>query len=154
MSERFGERNVFYCGVLARCAQQLGVTEEALRSTAEYTTQRVQFERPSATFPAVGHRCADSYIAVEGIRRTRWQAIYAIALGDDATMEIETAKWWASEGGHRVALAVVHLHGGMGIATEYSIHRYFAFATQIEFALGSATEQALRIGAELATQPA
>ena len=65
----------------------------------------------------------------------------------------ETAKFWAADGGHRVAHAVVHLHGGIGIANEYSIHRYFAFAKQIEFTLGAATEQALRIGAELAAEP-
>ena len=52
-----------------------------------------------------------------------------------------------------MAHAVVHLHGGMGIAKEYSIHRYFAFAKQIEFSLGAATEQALRIGAHLAAEP-
>jgi 3-oxocholest-4-en-26-oyl-CoA dehydrogenase beta subunit len=132
------------------CAVQLGVTEQALRSTAEYTTNRIQFERPIATFQAVGHRCADAYIDVEGIRLTLWQAIYALERGGNAPLEVETAKFWAAEGGHRIAHAVVHLHGGMGIATEYSIHRYYAFAKQIEFSLGGATEQALRIGAQLA----
>ena len=134
------------------CATQLGVTERALFATAEYTKQRVQFERQIATFQAVGHRCADAYIDVEGIRLTLWQALYTIETGNDATLDVQTAKFWASEGGHRVAHAVVHLHGGMGIAKEYFIHRYFSFAKQIEFSLGGATEQALRIGAQLAAQ--
>jgi alkylation response protein AidB-like acyl-CoA dehydrogenase len=132
------------------CATQLGVTEKALHATAEYTKERVQFGRPIATFQAVGHRCADAYIDVEGIRLTLWQAVYSIESGRDAGIDVQTAKFWAAEGGHRVAHAVVHLHGGMGIATEYPIHRYFAFAKQIEFSLGGATEQALRIGAQLA----
>lgn len=136
------------------CATQLGVTEEGLRATAEYTKERVQFERPIATFQAVGHRCADAYIDVEGIRLTLWQAIDSIESGGDAKVDVETAKFWASEGGHRVAHAIVHLHGGMGIATEYFIHRYFAFAKQIEFSLGGATEQSLRIGSHLAAAPA
>ena len=136
------------------CATQLGVTEKALFATADYTKQRVQFERQIATFQAVGHRCADAYIDVEGIRLTLWQALYTIETGNDASLDVQTAKFWASEGGHRVAHAVVHLHGGMGIAKEYFIHRYFAFAKQIEFSLGGATEQALRIGAHLAAQPA
>ncbi|HUF96723.1 MAG TPA: acyl-CoA dehydrogenase family protein [Ilumatobacter sp.] len=132
------------------CATQLGVTEKALWATADYTKERVQFNRPIATFQAVGHRCADAYIDVEGIRLTLWQAIYSIETGSDASIDVQTAKFWASEGGHRIAHAIVHLHGGMGIATEYFIHRYFAFAKQIEFSLGGATEQAMRIGAQLA----
>ncbi len=136
-------------------ALQLGVTEQALANTAEYTKQRVQFDRAIATFQAVGHRCADAYIDVEGIRLTLWQAIYTIETdSDEAAMAVHAAKFWAAEGGHRVAHAVVHLHGGMGIALEHSIHRYYTFAKQIEFSLGGATDQALLIGAQLAAQPA
>jgi 3-oxocholest-4-en-26-oyl-CoA dehydrogenase beta subunit len=135
------------------CALQLGVTERALEETAEYTKTRVQFERPIATFQAVGHRCADAYIDVEAIRLTLWQAIWRLSEGLPARLEIETAKFWAAEGGHRVAHAAVHLHGGMGVATEYFIHRYFLHAKQLEFALGGATEQARRIGDQLAAQP-
>jgi acyl-CoA dehydrogenase len=138
---------------LALCAVQLGVTERALEATAAYTKERVQFERPIATFQAVGHRCADCYIDVEGIRLTLWQAVYSLEANEDThQIDVETAKWWASEGGHRVAHAVVHLHGGMGIAKEYFIHRYFAHAKQIEFMLGGATEQSVRIGSQLALQ--
>ena len=135
------------------CAVQLGVTEKALVSTADYTKLRVQFDRQIATFQAVGHRMADAYIDVEGIRLTLWQAIYTIECGGDATIDVQTAKFWAAEGGHRIAHAIVHLHGGMGIAVEYPIHRYFAFAKQIEFSLGGANEQALRIGASFAATP-
>jgi 3-oxocholest-4-en-26-oyl-CoA dehydrogenase beta subunit len=136
------------------CTLQLGVTERALDETAEYSKNRIQFERPIATFQAVGHRCADAYIDVEAIRLTLWQAIWRLSEGLPASLEIETAKFWAAEGGHRVAHAAVHIHGGMGVATEYFIHRYFLHAKQLEFALGGASEQALRIGDQLAAQPA
>jgi len=139
-------------GTLGVCATQLGVTEEALRRTAEYAGQRVQFERPIATFQAVGHRCADAYIDVEGIRLTLWQAAWRVAAGLPAATEIEVAKLWAAEGGHRVAHTAVHIHGGMGVAIEYPIHRYFVAAKQAEFTLGGATEQRLRIGARLAAE--
>ncbi|HWW44712.1 MAG TPA: acyl-CoA dehydrogenase family protein [Acidimicrobiia bacterium] len=137
---------------LGLCAMQLGITEEALRRTAAYAGERVQFERPISTFQAVGHRCADAYIDVEGIRLTLWQAAWRLAAGLPAGMEIEVAKLWAAEGGHRVAHAAVHIHGGMGVAVEYPIHRYFVAAKQVEFSLGGATEQRLRIGARLAAE--
>ncbi len=137
---------------LGLCAQQLGTTEEALRRTAAYAGERIQFERPIATFQAVGHRCADAYIDVEGSRLTLWQAAWRLAAGLPAGMEIEVAKLWASEAGHRVAHTAVHIHGGMGVAIEYPIHLYFVAAKQVEFTLGGATEQRLRIGARLAAE--
>ena len=149
-------RRLIERATIGLCATQLGVTEKALVATADYTKQRVQFDRPIATFQAVGHRMADAYIDVEGIRLTLWQAIYSVESGapcDVTAVDVQTAKFWASEGGHRIAHAVVHLHGGMGIALEYFIHRYFSFAKQIEFSLGSANEQALRIGAHFAANP-
>jgi acyl-CoA dehydrogenase len=136
------------------CAFQLGVIEQALADTAEYTKTRVQFERPIATFQAVGHRCADSYIDTEAARLTLWQAAWRLTEGLPAATEVEVAKFWAAEAGHRVAHAAVHLHGGMGVANEHTIHRYFIWAKQIEFMLGGATQQLQRIGATLAAEPA
>jgi alkylation response protein AidB-like acyl-CoA dehydrogenase len=48
----------------------------------------------------------------------------------------------------------VHIHGGMGIDTSHSLHRYFTAAKRFEFALGGATTQLRHIGAALATTPA
>ncbi|MDI2131799.1 acyl-CoA dehydrogenase family protein [Yinghuangia seranimata] len=139
---------------LALCALQLGVCERAMREAAAYTTTRVQFKRPVGSFQAVGHRLADCYIDVEAIRLTTWQAAWQVGAGIDASEAVATAKFWASEAGHRVAHAVVHVHGGMGIAEEHFVHRYFVHAKQIEFSLGGANEQALRIGAGFAARPA
>jgi len=135
------------------CAMQVGITERALEMTAEYTQGRVQFERAIATFQAVGQRCADAYIDVEGIRLSLWQAAWRLAEGLPATAEVEVAKFWASDGGHRVVHAAVHLHGGMGIAVDYPLHRYFNAAKKVEFTLGAATEQLLRLGRVLAAEP-
>jgi acyl-CoA dehydrogenase len=139
---------------LGLCALQLGVTDRAMRAAAEYTTNRVQFGRPIGSFQAVGHRLADCFIDVEAIRLTLWQAAWRFAEGQDATEAVATAKFWAADGGHRVASAVVHVHGGMGIAEEYFVHRYFLHAKRLEFTLGNAAEQARRLGTLLADTPA
>ncbi|MCF2531958.1 acyl-CoA dehydrogenase family protein [Yinghuangia soli] len=139
---------------LGLCALQLGVTERAMREGAAYTTTREQFKRPIGSFQAVGHRLADCYIDVEAIRLTTWQAAWQVGEGLDASEAVATAKFWAAEAGHRVAHAVVHVHGGMGIAEEHFVHRYFVHAKQNEFSLGGANEQALRIGAGFAATPA
>jgi 3-oxocholest-4-en-26-oyl-CoA dehydrogenase beta subunit len=137
----------------ALCAYQLGVLEQALADTAEYAKTRTQFGRPIATFQAVGHRLADSYIATEGARLTLWQAVWRLDVGLPASTEVEVAKFWAADAGHQVAHAAVHIHGGMGVANEHTTHRYFVAAKQNEFMLGGATNQLLRIGVALAAEP-
>jgi len=132
------------------CATQLGVTERALELTAEHARTRQQFGRPIGAFQAVAQRLADAYIDVEAIRLTMWQAAWRLETGLPCLEEIPTAKFWAADGGHRVAHTAVHIHGGVGIDTSYPLHRYFIAAKQNEFALGGATTQLRRLGAALA----
>ena len=139
---------------LGLCAVQLGICERALELTAEYAKTRVQFDRPIATFQAVGQRLADAFIDVNAIRLTLWQAAWCLAEGLPCDTELQTAKFWAADGGNRVAHTAVHIHGGMGIDLDYHLNRYFVAAKRIEFALGTASEQLVAIGRSLASEPA
>lgn len=132
---------------VAIAATTLGVAERALRMTAEYTAQRKQFDRPIATFQAVTQRIADAYIDVEAIRLSTLRAAYKLQAGQPAAEEAAIAKLWAAEGGHRVAFAAQHLHGGMGFDRDYPLHRYYTRARHLELMLGGAPQQLDRIGA-------
>lgn len=132
------------------CAQVAGIIGRALELTAAYTKERIQFDRPIATFQAVGQRAADAYIDVEATRLVWLQAAWRLSEGLPAATEVEVAKFWAAEAAHRVAHTAVHLHGGTGVDADYPIHRYFLAAKELEFTLGGATDQLLRIGATLA----
>lgn len=134
-------------------AMALGVSGKALALSASYTSTREQFGRPIASFQAVGHRLADAYIDVEAMRLTTLQAVWLLDSGLPASTEAQVAKWWAAEGGHRVAHAAQHVHGGVGVDLEYPLARYFRWSKQIEMTLGAATAQLLRIGANLAAEP-
>jgi acyl-CoA dehydrogenase len=138
----------------ALCAIAIGICEEAVRMTAEYTKTREQFERPIATFQAVGQRAADAYIDTEGVRLTAWQAIWRLSEDLPASTEVAVAKFWAADGGQRVVHAAQHLHGGMGVDRDYPLHRYFLWAKWLELSLGGATRQLLTIGRHLAAEPA
>jgi 3-oxocholest-4-en-26-oyl-CoA dehydrogenase beta subunit len=70
-----------------------------------------------------------------------WQAAWRLAEGMPAADEIAIAKYWASDGGQRVAAATQHLHGGMGVALDYPLHRYTLWAKQNELTLGAASKQ-------------
>jgi acyl-CoA dehydrogenase len=141
-------------GMVGLCALQSGVSTECLQMTAKYASGRVQFDRPIATFQAVGQRLADCYIDAEAIRLTLWQAAWRLSKNLAAHNEIATAKFWAADGGHRIAHAAVHIHGGVGIDVDYPLHRYFVATKRIEFSLGGATTQLRRIGTTLAAEPA
>jgi hypothetical protein len=136
--------------VAARCMMQLGVTERALEMTAEYSRERVQFDRPIGSFQAVHQRAADAYIQVEAIRLSAQEAAWRLSEGLAAEDQVAVAKFWAAEGGHHAAYACQHLHGGIGIDIDYPLHRYFTWATQIEHELGSARHQLDRIGRGIA----
>ena len=135
----------------AVCAEQLGVSAEALRRTAAFLGERKQFGRPIGSFQAVQHRAADGYVDIEAMRSTFLKAAWLLSENQPATAEILAAKWWACRGGHRVAQSAQHLHGGAGADVDYPIHRFFLRAKQLELSLGAAAPTLARLGHELAT---
>ncbi|MFQ5415435.1 MAG: acyl-CoA dehydrogenase family protein, partial [Myxococcota bacterium] len=138
----------------AQASLALGVCEEALALTAEYTKTRKQFDQPIAMFQAVGHRAADAYVDTEAIRLTSWQAVWRIGAGMPAEAEVSVAKFWAAEGGKRVVHAATHLHGGVGVDRDYPVHRLFLYARQLELTLGGSSTHLLAIGRMLADEAA
>lgn len=136
------------------CALQLGIVERALEMTAEYARTREQFDKPIGSFQAVRQRLADAYLDVEAVRLTLQQAAWRVSEGLPAAEEVATAKFWAAQAGHRVAHTAVHVHGGVGIDTDYPLHRYFVAAKRAEFMLGGATAHLRKLGALLAEEPA
>jgi acyl-CoA dehydrogenase len=133
------------------CAVASGVSEVGMRTTAAYSIERHQFERPIATFQAVGQRMADTYIDNEAIRLTMLQAATKLDRGEQADAEVAVAKYWASYGGSRVGHAGLHVHGGISIDLDYSIHRYFLWSKHIELALGAGAQQLAHLGTHLAS---
>lgn len=136
------------------CATELGVAERALRMTAAYAGERKQFGKPIATFQAVAQRAGDAYIDLEAIRLATWQAVWRLAAGLPARRELRIAKFWASEGGHRICYAAQHLHGGIGVDTDYPLHHYYLLSRLIELTLGGAHAQLAALGSALASSDA
>ncbi len=135
----------------AICAMQVGVTEEALKRTAEFTCERKQFGSPIGSFQAVAMQAADAFIDVEAIRSVYWLALYKLESGLDARAEVRCAKWFAADAGHRIVYRTQHLHGGMGADLEYPIHRFFLWAKHLGMMLGGRSVQTTKLGALLAS---
>ena len=135
----------------AICMHQIGVTDSLMRMTASYTTERKQFGVPVATFQAVGHRAANCFIDVECLRLTAYQACSLLAEGRDAAVEVEIAKVWAGDTGHRVSYAAQHLHGGAGVDRGNALWRFCLWARHNEMSLGSSAQTLARLGQRCAS---
>ncbi|MEV0526912.1 acyl-CoA dehydrogenase family protein [Streptomyces sp. NPDC050439] len=139
------------------CALALGLGESVLSMTAEYTGKREQFGFPVATFQAVAVQAADRYIDLRAMEVTLWQAAWRISTGASgalpATGDVAVAKIWAADGVRRVVQTAQHLHGGFGSDTDYPLHRYHAWAKQLELSLGPAAAHEEALGDLLAAHP-
>ncbi|MFI5744623.1 acyl-CoA dehydrogenase family protein [Streptomyces sp. NPDC051644] len=136
------------------CALALGLGEAVLAMTSEYTGKREQFGFPVATFQSVAVQAADRYIDLRAMEVTLWQAAWRISTGADGALpaegDIAVAKIWASDGVRRVVQTAQHLHGGFGADTDYPLHRFHAWAKQIELSLGPAAAHEEALGDLLA----
>ncbi|MGW5676419.1 acyl-CoA dehydrogenase family protein [Streptomyces sp. NPDC003860] len=154
------------------CALALGIGTRVLAMTADYTGKREQFGFPLATFQAVAVQAADRYIDLRAMEATLWQAAWRLAHDHDhdhnndndkcgssgdgllpVAADVSVAKIWASEGVRRVVQTAQHLHGGFGADTDYPLHRYHAWAKQLELSLGPAAEHEEALGDLLAAHP-
>jgi alkylation response protein AidB-like acyl-CoA dehydrogenase len=139
------------------CALALGLGEGVLGMTSEYTSKREQFGFPVATFQAVAVQAADRYIDLRAMEATLWQAAWRISTGAGGALpasgDVAVAKIWASEGVRRVVQTAQHLHGGFGADTDYPLHRYHAWAKQLELSLGPAAAHEEALGDLLAAHP-
>jgi alkylation response protein AidB-like acyl-CoA dehydrogenase len=139
------------------CAQALGLGERVLDMSATYTSQREQFGHPVATFQAVAVQAADRYIDLRAMEATLWQAAWRLSTGAAGALplaaDIAVAKIWASDGVRRTVQTAQHLHGGFGADTDYPLHRFHAWAKQLELSLGPAAAHEETLGDLLAAHP-
>lgn len=135
---------------VALCAYQSGATEKMVQITAKYTSEREQFGVKIATFQAVGHRNANSYIDAKCLKLVTQQAASLLADGKEASTAVNVAKAWCGDASHRISYASQHLHGGMGVDRDYPLWRYALWAKQNELMLGTSTSHLLQLGDAIA----
>lgn len=132
-----------------QCAEMVGGAQKELEMTAEYVNVRHQFDRPIGSFQAVQHRAADMYIDVNGARLAAYKALWSLSEGLDADRDLSVAKFFTSRTCQRVAFSAQHLHGGIGVTTDYDLHFYYRRAKALELKLGTPTVHLRKLGAML-----
>jgi len=123
---------------LALAAELTGVASRALELTISYTSDRVQFRKPIASFQAIQHRLVDMWIEVEFAAAAVVNAVDALQADDSdaAQLAVLAAKARAGEAAFSICRRAVHLHGDMGYTDECDIGLYLKRAVNLNAMLG------------------
>jgi alkylation response protein AidB-like acyl-CoA dehydrogenase len=132
------------------CAYLVGLSQMAFDITLDYTKERVQFDRPIASFQALQHMAADMATELDGSRYITYQAAWAVSEGQEDEDElVSVAKAWVSEASRRLVARAQEMHGGIGFTKDYKIQLYFRRQKASELAWGDADLHRERVGQAL-----
>lgn len=123
-------------GALVQCSLLSGIAQQILEMSVQYAKDRVQFDRQIGSFQAVGHKCANIAMDVEGIKILTYQAGLALTQGQTAEFEIAIAKAFVSEAAERVCHEGLWVHGGIGISLDHDMQLYHRKAKVMTMAFG------------------
>jgi hypothetical protein len=110
----------------------VGTGRAMLSMARTHALDRAQFGRPLASFQAVRHRLAETFVALEGA-----EAALAQADGDLSAM---LAKAAAGQAALTAARHCQQVLGGIGFTAEHGLHRQVRRAIVLDGLLGSARE--------------
>ncbi|MEU1782077.1 acyl-CoA dehydrogenase family protein [Streptomyces abikoensis] len=109
--------------VLCSFVVNVGEMRARLERVVDYARTREQFGRPIGSHQAVAHRIARMRVATDTARTALYEAARKVEAGEDATVEVATAKLLASEGNLASAVAAVQTFGGYGYMAEYGLEQ-------------------------------
>jgi acyl-CoA dehydrogenase len=112
-------------GRIRLAAHCVGLAEESLRIGIEWANQRETFGAKLSTRQAVQFALADIRVELNAARHLVWEAAWALDQGHDARTAASIAKLYATEAGARAVDSVMQILGGMGMAREMPLERWY-----------------------------
>lgn len=113
------------CGRLGIAAQSLGIAEEALRLSIQYSLERKSFGKFLHQHQAIGFKLADMATQLEA---TKSLVYHAATLRDHhlpALKEISMAKLFASETAEKICREAIQIYGGYGYLKDFPLERLY-----------------------------
>ena len=135
--------------IVAKCAEMVGGAQQVLEMSADYTKERIVFERPLGSFPVIQHYIANMMMDVDACRFLTYEAAWKLSEGLPCTMEIYMAKAWASDAYRRVTALGQQIFGGVGFIEDHDMPLYFRRAKAAELTLGDANFHRERLARQL-----
>ena len=103
---------------VAIAAEVAGIGRAALDLTIRYLKDRVQFDRPIASFQAIQHRLVECHVSVDSVQ---WMAREAAYHGATAELAASAAVI-AEQTAHLLFVEMHQLTGAIGFTVEYDLH--------------------------------
>jgi butyryl-CoA dehydrogenase len=102
----------------------VGICQGCVNASVAYSKERIQFDRPIASFQLVQEMIADMVVDTEAARALVWRAGWLKDTGQPNTKETSVAKLFATEAAVRSANTAIQVHGGSGYVDDYPVERY------------------------------
>ena len=133
---------------VALAAETVGAADRALAEAIAYTSERVVFDKPVATYQTVRHRLVEMFQQVEMARAGFQFAAWASDTeSGERAQSAAMAASYAAEAGVRVTGDDIQLHGGVGFTWANDAHFLFKRVKQNEILFGGAGAQRRRLAA-------
>jgi butyryl-CoA dehydrogenase len=113
------------CGRIGIAAQALGMAQEALDITLQYTTERKTFNRPLYEHQAIQFKLADM---ATNLQAARLLIHHAADLKDNnlpAVKAASQAKLYATEKAAKICHMALEIHGGYGYLCDYPLEKIY-----------------------------
>jgi alkylation response protein AidB-like acyl-CoA dehydrogenase len=131
---------------VALAAETVGAADRALSEAISYTSERIVFDKPVATYQTVRHRLVDMFQQLE-MARAGFQ--FAAWASDTEAPEREQAaamaSSYAAEAGVKVTGDDIQLHGGVGFTWANDAHFLFKRVKQNEVLSGGTSAHVHRL---------
>ena len=132
--------------VVALAAETVGAAHRALTDAIAYTSERIVFDKPVATYQTVRHRLVEMFQQVEMARAGFQFAAWASDTeSPERAQAAAMASSYAAEAGVRVTGDDIQLHGGVGFTWANDAHFLFKRVKQNELLSGGAGAQRHRL---------
>jgi alkylation response protein AidB-like acyl-CoA dehydrogenase len=133
---------------VALAAEIVGAGDRALSEAIAYTSDRIVFDKPVATYQTIRHRLVDMFQQVETARAGFQFAAWASDTeAPERQQAAAMASSYAAQAGVRVTGEDIQMHGGVGFTWADDAHFLFKRVKQNEVLFGGAGAQRHRLAA-------
>jgi alkylation response protein AidB-like acyl-CoA dehydrogenase len=127
----------------------VGICQGCVDHSVAYAKERIQFNRPIASFQLVQAMLADMKVQADAARMLVWRAGALKDAGKPNTTETSIAKLYATEAAVNCANTAIQVHGGSGYVDDHPVERYFRDVRVTTLYEGTSQIQKLIIGRAL-----
>jgi len=147
---REGAKDTFQMERSGVAAMALGIIEQCLELSVEYSKNRVQFGHPIGDFQLIQLKLAKMEVARLNVQNLVFRTLEMAAAGENLTLaEASAMKLYSAQTAMEVALEAVQVHGGNGYMAEFQVEQLARDAKVLQIYAGTDEQQVIAIAKDL-----